>query len=55
MLADCMSRTGKHLDNLSLCTAGGKNPLGGSKAVGLTMTMLDGWRLEFTTVPAGGS
>lgn len=40
------------LDSLSICRIGGKNYLGAAKYVGLTMTMLDGWQLEFTTVPA---
>jgi hypothetical protein len=40
------------LDNPSICKAGGKDELGSTKFVGITMTMLDGWQLEFTTVPS---
>ena len=40
------------LDNLSLCRAAGKDPLGGIKSVGITMTMLNGWQIEMLTTPS---
>lgn len=40
-----------NMDLPQICTASGKEPLGGSVFVGITLTLLDGWRITFQDSP----